>query len=534
MRISTIILFSVSLFQIYRILDLQINKNFFIKKYALSQYNKNIVKVTERAAILDRNNIPIVFSKEIISSFCNPCSGVSIKTLDFIKNNYPQIIDKINRNKKLKFCFIERKVDDKFIKKFLKYEIKDIFFIKNYERVPLFKELIPLIGLVDIDMNGISGLEYYFDKKIKMEKDSVFFNKIDFTLKDKNNNSINNINAKNRALNLTIDAILSTKINKLLKNIVDQNQSVYSTAIVMDSKNGDIICMTQYPFYNRSQKDCDIKFLKPLAITESHEMGSIMKAFCMLAALDENIIEENDLIDCRNTKHTKIKGFDVNTWKAHGIITFKEVIHGSNNIGIAQVAINLGENLYKHYLRLNFGEKTGIELPGESSGYINPPSKWSRQSILSLSYGYEISATLLQLVSAWSVFSSIGDIVKPRIIKDTEIRKITNVYSKNIIEKARSILQYDKLRLPKLFNEDFGDYKIFAKTGTANILENGIYNPMKNTYVVVGHVEKDDYKRIIGVYVYLSNRSDIYASNIALPLFLEVSRELILSRYKEK
>jgi cell division protein FtsI/penicillin-binding protein 2 len=263
-------------------------------------------------------------------------------------------------------------------------------------------------------------------------------------------------------------------------------------------------------------------------------MGSIMKAFCMLAALDENIIKEDDLIDCRNTKHTKIKGFDVNTWKAHGVITFKEVVQGSNNIGMAQVAINLGENLYKHYLRLGFGKKTGIEIPGEAKGFVNPPKKWSKQSILSLSYGYEISATLLQLVSAWSVFSSFGNIIRPRILKDGSIKKLENVYSKDIIEKARSILYYDEKRLPKLFNEDFCDYKIFAKTGTANILENGIYNPMKNTYTVVGHIEKDGYKRIIGVYIYLSNRSDIYASNIALPLFLDIAKELILSRYKEK
>jgi cell division protein FtsI/penicillin-binding protein 2 len=534
MRFSIIILSFLSFFQIYRIIDLQINKNFFIKKYALNQYNKNIIKITERSSIFDRNNIPVVFSKEILSSFCIPSSNISEKTLNFIKENYPEVFIKINKNKKLKFCYLERKVEEEFLKKILKYDIKDIFFINNYERVSLFKDLIPLIGLVDIDMNGISGLEYYFDKEIKMEKNSVFFNKVDFTLKDRENNIINAFENKKKNLNLTIDAILSTKVNKLLKDIVEKNQSIYSTAIVMDGEIGDIICVCQYPFYERNISRNDMKFLKPLSITESHEMGSIMKAFCMLAALDENIIKEDDLIDCRNTKHTKIKGFDVNTWKAHGVITFKEVVQGSNNIGMAQVAINLGENLYKHYLRLGFGKKTGIEIPGEAKGFVNPPKKWSKQSILSLSYGYEISATLLQLVSAWSVFSSFGNIIRPRILKDGSIKKLENVYSKDIIEKARSILYYDEKRLPKLFNEDFCDYKIFAKTGTANILENGIYNPMKNTYTVVGHIEKDGYKRIIGVYIYLSNRSDIYASNIALPLFLDIAKELILSRYKEK
>ena len=498
--------------------------NLFYKKI-LEEKTKNqylISKISNimRSNILDINGLFLAKNKESNSLCCSSFKNLSLNFLNYLKKNYFNCYKKIIENKNKHFFYIKRKItqaDEEFFKN--NFE-SDIFFLKEYERIYPYSFISPLIGFVDIDMNGISGLEYslnsiiYGDRKIK--KDNFF----EIT---ENESFVKN------SIKTTIDANLSYKIFNLIKESCIKNESEYITAVVMDSNNGNILTCVQYPYYDPINENKDnLIFEKPFAITEAYEMGSILKAFCMLAALDEKIVNFDDLIDCRNTKNTFIKKLPVNTWKEHGIIPFYQVIRESNNIGIAQVAMKIDKKLYNHYKKLGFGEKLNLEIPGEAKGFITHPKKWSAQSILSLSYGYEISTSLLQLISAWSVFSENGNRIIPRFLISTPIRKIENLYSLEVINIAKSIIEYDEKRIFKKDFQYLKDFKIYGKTGTANILENGKYNPEKNTYVFVGHIEKENYKRIIGVYIRLSNKKNIYASSIAQPLFFEITKKLII------
>ena len=141
-----------------------------------------------------------------------------------------------------------------------------------------------------------------------------------------------------------------------------------------------------------------------------------MKVCAALAALEEGVVTPDELIDCKNSLTTHIDGRIINTVQAHGIIPFTDVIAFSNNIGIAIVAKRLE---YKHCMiitnKLGFGSKTGIKFPGENTGFVNPPENWSKQSIISLSYGYEVSATLLQLACAFCMIAT-GYKVTPTLI----------------------------------------------------------------------------------------------------------------------
>jgi cell division protein FtsI/penicillin-binding protein 2 len=305
----------------------------------------------------------------------------------------------------------------------------------------------------------------------------------------------------------------------------------------MDGYSGEIETITQYPQYNEdNKKKIDMKFLYPLSITQSHEIGSTIKAFLMLSALNENIVNPETQINCWGVKEKKIQGKILTTWKAHGIIPFKTVIKESNNFGVAQIGMILNEKLFSYYNDFGFGTKTGIPISGEHQGILNPIKKWSKRTPISLSFGYEISCTLLQLVSAWSLFTNNGKRVYPKIIASEKSKYSEQIVNQKAIDDSLSILSINK-EYKKIYGfEKLNDINIYGKTGTANTLLNNQYNKNINIYTFIGHIEKNNIKKIIGISIHGSNNPSLVASQIALPIFFEISNlinEKINKLYKK-
>lgn len=497
-----------------------------IEQYAQTQYEVHEKFIYPRGKIYDKNNILVAGNRETYSLYVVPSLLFNQDTLLFIEKNFPECYKFIQQHSQSQFAYLKRKISEEE-KNIITKNYPDIYFFSEFERVYPYQFLSPIIGIVDIDNKGIAGIEMMLDALIEQKQYNYNIHK--YALYE--NYSFIKENYENNSIQLSLDVSSCSIVTQLLKKIVNENNSLYASAIIMDANTGKIETISQYPFYDPKSNN-DIYFLKSLPLCESYEKGSVFKSFCMLSALNNGIVEPDTLIDCESTKHTFIKKFRVNTWKAHGIIPYSQVVSESNNIGIAKVALEIGKNLYDDYYALGFGQKTGIEFPGESVGFITHPSKWSRQSILSLSYGYEVSATLIQLVKAWSCFCNNGGLVSPSLLLNSSTIQSNQKYSDTVIEKARSILLFKDEKIPKNLKNKLSQYKIFGKTGTANILEDGIYNKDKQTYTFVGNIENEDktYNKIIGIYIRLSNKKNIYAASIATPLFFEIIEKVLLNK----
>lgn len=500
MKKIKILYFFIFFIQILALINNYLKKELIINKY--KNINKKKIHVEKkRPNIIDRNGKILAKSKKSISAYYLK-NSISDKTLNFINKNYKN--KNINFENKSNFIFLSRNISDKEIKNIKNKKIYDIKFIPEYQRISIFDELSHIIGITDIDSNGISGIEKLIDinKNLKKEKN----------------------------IKLTIDSDLSLIITNILKKHVEENNSEYAMAVIIDSKNGDIISLCQYPFYKKNEND--IKYLNPISITNLYEFGSVIKAFCMLAGYEEKIVNPDDLIDCKNSKTAKVNGRIVNTWKACGIIPFSEVIKNSNNIGISQISVKLNTKIYDHYCKLGFNKKTEIDIPGEISAYLTHPSNWSKQSIISLSFGYEIMINLLNLAKAWSVFSNNGKIINPKIIYSNKIIESEKLYSDDAIEKSLLTLKYSKSKIPKKYQFLLDNFDIFLKTGTARILENGNYIENKNIYTTVGHIKNKNESKIIALNIKFSSKKNAYASSVALPIFMDIVKIINLRDYK--
>jgi cell division protein FtsI/penicillin-binding protein 2 len=509
---------------------LQIYQHSFFADLAEKQYQMQITKIPGRALITDRNHKPLACNRYALSASICPYQIEDESPLSlFLQTYFPQAYQHYVQHKQSHFMFIQRNLTDHQKDLITDAHIPEIQLLKEPHRYYPISCLGSIVGITNIDNEGSLGIEYLYNDQLKgtnsyfsLQKDArlglFYFDK-----------RIVEDGTDGKPVQLTIDADLQFLVHELLAKTVTEYQAKQGSVIIMNPDNGDILTMANYPTFNPNIiQHLELSLTKNYCIAEQYEVGSVMKVFAALAALEEGVVTPDEQIDCRNVTTTFIDGRKVNTCTAHGMLTFTQVVAKSNNIGTALVAKRLEERLYDHYCRLGFGKKTGIGLPGEQQGFVNPPAKWSAQSVISLSYGYEVAVTLLQLAQAFAMISSDGYMVKPRIVMDNEtVRSLSPLYKKETIDEIKKILQETTLQ-GTAYRARMRGYRVMCKTGTANLLQNGLYIDNKNSYSCAGIIEKNDYKRVIVVYIKEADRAHLYASQVAVPLFEKIAQKVII------
>lgn len=496
------------------------------------QYAVRVTINPPRAPIYDRFGKYLAINKESMAAFILPNNLESPATLQpFLKKYFPQAVNRLQRSKNSHFMYVARKLSQDQIDLITKRNEPDIKFLAEPSRFYPIASAGPIIGITDIDNHGIAGLEMLFNKQLSgkpityfLERDARsghFYFQRQTMIEGKQADS----------LSLTIDSDLQFLAYEALKKTISEFQAQEGSVIIMNPQTGEIITMVTYPDFDpNNTKNIALSNTKNRIITEEYELGSVIKIFTALAALEEGVVTPDELIDCENVKTTYFEGRKINTVSASvaGIIPFSEVIEKSNNIGIAKVAKRVGPKLYDHYRRVGFGTKTGIEFPGERSGFVNPPQRWSKQSLISLSYGYEITATLLQLAKGFCIIARNGYDLQPTLLmppkKQSDSKRL---YSQETINAVKQILE-NTVNQGTAKKARIKGYTIMSKTGTANLLVNGEYSPTKNLYTCAGIVEKDGYQRVIVTFVKEASKKNLYASIVAAPLFEHVAEKMLI------
>lgn len=512
---------------------MQVKKQDFFKNLGEKQYNISITTLPERAYIFDRNEIPIALNKDSYAAFILPKQVTDrTATLQFLEKHFPSAAERLIDSWDKSFFFVARKLTPEQLEVVNLFQSTDIHILQEPSRFYPYKCLSTILGITDIDNHGIMGLEQQYDEILRgtqtthvLKKDARsnhFYFEKELTVQG----------TPSQPINLTIDANLQFKITQILQNAVEELQAKEAALVIMNPENGEICAMASYPYFDPNDTEkLNIETTKNRPATQAFETGSVIKTFCALAALDLDLVTLDELINCENTKETKVEGIRVRTIQPHGIISFKEVIQNSNNIGTVKVAKRVNEKLYSYYKLLGFGQSTGLNFPGEQKGYVNPPKNWSAYSIVSLSFGYEITTNLLQLARALSVVYNGGHLITPTLIK-SDVSKSSHEITTPALISEHARIDLDDI-LQSCVQEGSGKrgkitgYKITGKTGTANILENGQYNEDKHLNTFIGYIEKGDYKRVITVYVKESKKAS-YSSIITAPLFGKAAQALLI------
>ncbi|KKP26009.1 MAG: Peptidoglycan transglycosylase and transpeptidase FtsI [candidate division TM6 bacterium GW2011_GWE2_31_21] len=528
-RVFFVFLFFVLLFflVIARLFFLQVVRNQFFTNMASQQYDFQFFITPPRSQIFDRNNFPLTYNKKVKSAFVAPHEfREKEKTMQFLHKNYPKVYKQINDYPKRKFFWVERKLSEEKLSFLEKNKTEDINFIEENQRFYPIVSLAPLIGFTNIDNQGISGLELLYNGQlagsaamIKAEKDArakkYYFTKM-----------VEEDGLLGKDLHLTIDEKLQALANAELEEAINSIGAKEGAVVIMNPQNGEILAMVSYPAANPNEEIKSLEDTKNRIISDCFEFGSVVKAFLALAALEKGVVTPEEIIDCEG-KSTYIDHFLVTNWKSVGKISFSEVLQHSSDVGTAKVAKRVGEDLYKYYRKLGLGSLTGLGFPGERSGFVNPPGKWSRSSILVLSFGYELNGTLLQIARAFSIIANEGYDVRPKIVLDEKDSKSVQakgekLFSDRAISQLKDILQTigEKYKV--------SGFRVMGKTGTARLLDHGHYSKTKHIYTFAGIVEKGDYKRVVVTFIKEPKSASLWASETAAPLFQKIAEKMVL------
>lgn len=511
---------------------IQIMQGEFFSQLAKQQYYLSTTQTPPRAAIYDRSGKQfLAHNKQALSAFITPRSISDHKKLNaFLRKNFPAAYSQLPSKKDKHFMYIKRHLSQSEIDLITKAKLPDIYFLTEHRRFYPVASTGNLVGITDLDNNGLFGIELQYNEQLKGTPTTYFLEKDARSGHFYLSKQMISQGKEGVPLQLTIDADLQFLIDEELSNWLQKYNSKEGAVLVMDPKTGEILAMVCHPHFDpNNTQTINQELTKNKIITECYELGSVIKICSALAALAEGVVTPDELIDCKNTKSTYIDGRLINTVIEAGTIPFTEVIVKSNNIGIAQVAKRLGPKLYDHYMRMGFGKKTGIQFPGEQKGFVNHPDKWSKQSIISLSYGYEVSASLLQLACVFCMIANDGVPIIPQLIKNNQTTASSSkpIYPPDVIAIIKDmLLQTTEHGTTK--RAGIKGYTVMSKTGTANMLIDGVYNKQRNIYTCAGIIKKGDYQRVVVTFVKEATGSELYASIVAAPLFEKVATKTII------
>jgi membrane peptidoglycan carboxypeptidase len=311
-----------------------------------------------------------------------------------------------------------------------------------------------------------------------------------------------------------------------------------ASIVVMDPATGEILAMANFPTFdpNRFGAYPSVSW-KNRMVNDQFEPGSTFKLVAAAAALEEGLVNEDDRFFCENGAYKTDYGRVVTDHEKHGWLTFREVFGYSSNIGMVKVGMKLGKGLlYKYCKRFGFGDPTGVDLPGEAKGEVRPPVKWSGLSMGSIPYGYEVSASPMQVLAAYAAIANGGLMMKPYLVKALENSdgKVVKEFGPHKLKRvcsaktARRMTELMKWVVEKGTGTAVAlpTYPIAGKTGTAYKFQNGHYSHYNYISSFVGFVPAEKPKFVI--YCSLDDPRGLYwGGYTAGPVFKEVAKRAL-------
>lgn len=523
-----------------RLLYLQvIRHNFYIKR-ADEQHTVSVEIPPKRGTIFDRNMRVLAVNLNTDSVFANARQVKDKRQVSKILSSILNldanfIFERLSRNKS--FVWIERKISKQESSQIKRLKIDGIDTINESKRFYPDKSLAcHLLGAVDIDNAGLEGLELYYNKYLKGESGWLISTQ-DARRKLLESYQNEFIPPKNGLdIVLTIDEVIQYIAEKELAKVYEKYNAKAASIIVMNPRNGDVLALASLPNFDLNDlAKRPVESIRNRAINDFFEPGSSFKIVTASAALEENVVGLNDKFYCENGAY-KVGRRILHDHTPHGIMTFREIIEKSSNIGTVKVASLFGaEKMYKYIKAFGFFDRTGIDLPGEVVGMNRPVSKWSGVSMLAIPMGQEVTTTAVQLACAISVISNNGLLVKPRIVRQIidENNQVAKDFPPKVLRRVISAETASKMRSILMGVVESGtgkkakveEYNVGGKTGTAQKVEpGGTYSHERFIASFIGFAPAG--KPILSIVVCVDEpRPVYYGGDVAAPVFKNVADE---------
>ena len=544
-----------------RLTKIQVIDSSKYKTLARKQYERSFILPATRGDIFDRNGNVIVSNTIYISFAADP--QIIGDNQEYVAETFASIfkkpcafyLDKLretdqNQNSK-RFVWLERRVKPEIAHRIESAKLDGIVIMNEPKRLYHYDELAgALLGFTNVDNKGISGIELQYDSEMKGINGSVVMQRdglgrvrpsADYPRREP-------VNGKD--ICLTIDVIYQAIVDEELKHGIEANKADGGCALILNPKTGEVLALSIYPCINPNDAGTsDIADARNRVVSDVFEPGSVFKVVTATAAYENNLVTPEMRF---NAEHGKMKvslGGNkfrfINDSHEFDNLTFQEAIEMSSNIVLAKVGKLVGgEKLYRQARDFGFGMTTGIDLPGEVRGVLKKPSDhdWSGTTLQTMSYGYEIGATPLQIACAYAAVANKGVLMKPFVIA-----KIKSADGKMMVEQKpqairRVMSQQTQSELISAFEgvvehgtgkeARINGVRIAGKTGTSRKYLNGKYVENNYTASFIGFFPVEDPQVVCLVMMDNPRTKGYYGGRTSGPVFRSIAERIITTSYK--
>jgi cell division protein FtsI (penicillin-binding protein 3) len=380
-----------------------------------------------RGVLYDRNLRELAMTVQVDSIYADPSeienkaaaaqtlAGLVHTDADDGRNSESEIAERLNAGHN--FAWIARRVTPDVATAVRNLNMKGIYFQKEFQRFyPDNLIAAQVLGFVGSDDNGLGGLEEKFDYELHGEPGEMY---AAMDARRKVMGSSEHDPAPGRNLVLTIDENIQFLAEKALDRAMEKTQALNGTVVIQDVHTGQILALAIRPAFNpNNYRHTSPELLRDHAVSDVYEPGSTFKLVTYATALDQHVAEPDDMIDCQGGKITLAgRVIHDNQGEHMGVVPVHRALEESSDVAAVKLALKVGPDHFYQYIRaFGFGSRSGIELPGETRGLLQPVRRWGGSSIGSIAIGQEVAVTPLQLVTMVSTIANGGEYLPPHVL----------------------------------------------------------------------------------------------------------------------
>ncbi|MDA8361227.1 MAG: penicillin-binding protein 2 [Gammaproteobacteria bacterium] len=522
-------LLAVLALMVVRAFYLQILDASFLSREARRQAIQAIQEQGHRGMILDRYGRPLAISTPVDSLWGNPQLLLKEKAqwpvlAHAIGWTLARFEHALHAQRHEQFMYLRREADPRFAQKVLDLRISGVASQREYRRYyPTGSADATVIGFTNIDDQGQDGVELAYNAWLSPRPGHAT------VIRDGLGEPIaihygHTRPRPGKNLVLTLDQRIQYLAYHALKKAIRYHHARSGSVIVLNPYTGAILALANVPSFNpNTRTDLDSVYYRDRAVTDVIEPGSSLKPFTVALDLQTGRITPHTLVNTA-PGHYWVGPDKISDVGNFGLIDVNHVIAESSNVGASKIALTTltRRAMYQNFLSLGFGRSTHSGLPGESPGFLAPPNTWEPIQKATLSFGYGISVTPMQLARAYTALANGGILEPISIVRRTRPVKGRRVFSRRVVLEMRRMLEMAASPVGTGANADIVNYRVAGKTGTAHIADADGYHRHQYVASFAGFAPATDPRLVAVVVIRDPTRHGYYGAQCAAPVFREV------------
>ncbi len=511
-----------------RALDLQVIHHEFYQQQGDARFLREIPIATSRGMITDRNGEPLAISSPVESVWGNPKELLKVparlpELAEALGMPQDELTSRLSARADKEFVYLKRRINPDEAAKILALEIPGVSSQREYRRFyPQGEALAHVLGFTNIDDRGQEGLELAFDDWLRGTPGAKR------VIRDRRGRTVENVDLvraaqPGRDLAISIDRRIQYLTHRELRNAINETGASSGSAVVLDVATGEVLAMANLPTFNpnavgTSPRDAH----RNRAVTDLLEPGSTMKPLTVAAGLEAGVITPTTLF---NTSPGWIPNGRYRTTDTHnyGVLDTTGIIRKSSNVGAAMVAKRLSDAQFDAFLRrFGYGKVTGSGFPGEAAGLFPTPDRWSGTSKQTMSYGYGLNATPLQIATAYAALGNGGLLHQPSFVKGQH-NPPRRVLDPKIANEVLRMMQTVTEKGGTATQAAILGYHVAGKTGTSRKASAGGYSRRYIGYFAgLVPVDNPRFAMVVAVNDPDPSRKGYYGGLVSAPVFRTV------------